>query len=358
MASSKLRYNEFADQIDIDALEAAIGFDIIDQQGANDVGHCPLPHGLHKHGDTTGKFAIHREKMVYHCWVCGGGNLLSLAMEVNDMDVDTATKWLYQFAHGDTRTDQEFAEFFESLIAPEEKPTLSMPYFNPRVLDKFDDDTYWFNTRGISNEVIERHNLRYSNVTMKPAPVRQRNGVREKIDDDYYGPAAIFPHYWKSQLVGWQNRWMNWDAKHIKTPKWLAKYTNTTEFPKKDTLFNFDCAIVADEPVIVCESCPTVLFLESNDIPAVSYFGGSINETQLKLLRRFQKGVILAPDNDEVGNTFVKDATEYLERFIEVKVLPPVPGKAGSDLGDFADKPFCELREFLALAKDPDPLNI
>jgi DNA primase len=326
----KIRYSEFVNRIDVDAFKEAIEFEPVDTNGENDIGHCPDVWGLHKHGDTTGKFAIHRGKRLYNCWVCGGGSLLSLVMEMYDYDVDEATEWLYQFARGDTRSDSEFIDDFLAMIQDDKHREETLPYFNPRVLEKFKDDPSWFLTRGITEEVIEEYGLRYAEVGMKTAPIRQRKDGPEKIDDDYYGPTAVFPHFWEGKLVGWQNRWIN----DPDTPKWLAKYTNTTDFPKSYTLFNLDKAQLASEPVVVCESVPTVLMLASIDVAAISYFGGTIKEPQLRLLRRLNQGVILAPDNDGPGEKFLEEATGYLERYIPVYHLPTVDLHEGSDLGD------------------------
>lgn len=337
---AKRRYREFKYDIDIDAFESAIGFEPSEQRGNNDIGQCPDVWGLHKHGDTTGKFAIHRDERLYNCWVCGGGSILSLTMEMYEMDVDEATEWLRQFAIGDVRSDAEFVDDFLDLLEDTERRVATMPFFNERVLDKFNDGVDWFYTRGLNDETIAEYNLRFSTLAMKPAPIKMRGDSPEKIDDDYYGPTAIFPHYWQGRLVGWQHRWMDWNENHTKTPKWLAKYTNTTDFPKSDTVFNFDKAQRAHDPVVIVESVVTALLLSRYEIPAISYFGGGIKEPQLRLLRKLQQGVILAPDNDDVGKKFVNTATKYLESYVDIEILPPVKGKLGADLGDYADEKF------------------
>lgn len=355
-------YSEFSERIDMDAFEAAIDFDVLERKGDNDIGHCPDIWGLHKNGDSTGKFAIHREKRVYNCWVCDGGSILSLVMEKFQWDVDEATEWLRQFAQGDMRTDGEFMDYYFELLEDSDRRVATMPYFNERVLERFDGPVDWFHTRGLDDSVIASYNLRFGESVMKPAPMKETADGPAKIDDDYYGPAAIFPHYWQHRLVGWQHRWMEWDPLRHKTPRWLAKYTNTTDFPKSDTLFNLDVAAEGSDPVVVVESVPTVLLLARYDIPAVSYFGGGIKDPQLRLLRKLQQGVILAPDNDPVGKKFVDTATQYLERYIEVKCLPPVKGKAGLDLGDFVNKKYRKdnqgvyeaIRDHLDLAYAPE----
>jgi DNA primase len=329
---SKHRYADFRDAIDVDAFEEAIGFTPSRREGENDIGFCLWPDN-HKHGDTTGKFAIHRGKKLYNCYVCGGGSLLSLAMELYGFDVDEATVWLKQFANSSAQSDASFQAYLLELLEDLESRQETMPYFNPRVLERFNDDRSYFHERGISTEIMDKYHLCYSNRTMKSAPIKQKGDEKIKIDEDYYGPAAIFPHFWQGKLVGWQSRWMEYPD----TPKWLAKYTNTTDFPKSTTLFNYDEALKAARPVVVVESIPTVLFLASFDIPAISFFGSQPKEPQLRLMRRFHHGVILAPDNDDVGDKMVRVTTNYLEPFIPVWHAEKVEGEPGADLGDYAE---------------------
>lgn len=354
MSRHKLEYKDFVDAIDIDAFEEAIEFEPLEHRNGEDVGYCPDLWGLHKHGDSTGKFAINREKRVYHCFVCGGGTLLSLAMEFSHSDEETATEWLHQFARGDTRTDTEFVEDFMKLLDTyQEKRGDRMPYFNEHVLSQFDpayhpldlDDVpiSWYEGRGISEEAQQNHRLCYGKHHKKVAPIRGG----EKIDDDYYGPCIVFPHFWEGRLVGWQHRWLN----HGKdTPKWLPKYTNTSDFPKTQTLYNYDRAIKQPgDRVVVVESVPTVLFLASMGVTAIATFGSSVVESQLRLLRRFQGGVIIAPDNDAPGEKFAQGAQSYLERYVDVTVLDPVELGEGSDLGDYmsTDDPVGNLYDHL-----------
>lgn len=287
-----------------------------------------------------------------NCWVCGGGSLLSLAMELYDFDVDTATQWLYQFTDDiDVVSPAEWEYRMLREMAEDTKERgNNMPYFNERVLERFADPTLFWKSRGVSDEIITEYDLRYSNMVMKPAPLK--NG--EKIDDDYYGPAAIIPHYWRGKLVGWQHRWME-DLR----PKWVAKYTNTTDFPKHNTLYGYDNARRSKDKILVCESVITVLFLASCGIPAVSYFGGGIKPEQLHLLCSFDKGVILCPDNDAVGDKFLTEATPYLKRMIPVWHLPKVKLGPGADLGDFAkaDNPLMRVHEHLLKAYRPEEVT-
>jgi hypothetical protein len=147
-----LRYSKFVDQIDLDEVYAELGFapDQEDHRG-NDIGQCILPWGLHQHGDTTGKFAIQREKKVFNCWVCGGGSLLSLVMAVKDLSDEEATNWLYQFTKPAEERGEAFLERISKIMRPEKGQAWCNPYYNERVLDKWlTDDHPWLEERGIA----------------------------------------------------------------------------------------------------------------------------------------------------------------------------------------------------------------
>jgi DNA primase len=321
----KRRYGDFASRINIDAFEEAIDFEVIDtDKNNNDVGHCPDPWGLHKHGDQTGKFAIQRDKKVYNCWVCGGGSLLSLVMAIKDIDEAGAIDWLYQFASEDAISEEQFEDEIARLMATEIDRKKPLPYFNEHVLDRYESAYDWGAERGISEEVIDGFQVKFD-------PVHLRRG---KTKDDYIGPGIILPHFWQGRLVGWQVRWLDEER-----PKFVSKYTNTGDFPKDSTVYNYDRSYFAEE-IVVCESVPTVMVLATHGIPAMATFGSNVNDDQMKYLRGCAKGLVIAPDNDGAGAKYVDALYEGLDRFIPLKMVEPVgEPDSGSDLGDLFDDP-------------------
>lgn len=345
------RYAGYVNQIDLDAFEEAIGFEPI-KHGVNkhgepeDIGHCPDPWGLHKNGDTTGKFAINRQKRLYGCFVCGGGTLLDLTSAVKRMTDQQAEEWLYQFTTPATVTNREFIDEIDELLAEHERGQEVMPYYNERVLEPWTAEIGrlegWLADRGISPEVAIRARLGFQADAMRLAP--QKSGRR--LQEPYTGPCVYFPHYWGERLVGWQQRWLDEDR-----PSWIPKYTNTSGFPKTETIYNYEQVYLAQRPIIVCESVPTVLFLESLGYPAVALFGSSVTEEQMRLLRLCQQGLVLAPDNDGPGRKWTSYTEEeklygrervlladYLARHVLLRVMEPVGEyDSGNDLGDLLD---------------------
>jgi len=327
MADGTHRYSRIAPRIDVDAFEEAIGFVPIetDDKG-NDVGQCPDLWGLHKHGDQTGKFAIHREKRVYNCWVCGGGSLLSLAMEFNGLEEDQAIDWLLDYVNDTPVTDEAFLTELEGILAVEQHKKAVLPYFNPKVAERFQEGHPMYEEKwGIPEETRIKFKAGFNPEARK----RKRNR------DPYIGPGLIFPHIWKGRMVGWQTRWLD-DAR----PSWVKKYTNTTDFPRETSIFNYETVYLAQRPIVVVESVPTVLFLDSLDIPAVATFGSNVTPDQFKLLRSCQQGLILAADNDEPGRKLRRTARESLSRFVSLRFSDFV-GKyeSGDDLSDIHDDP-------------------
>lgn len=322
-------YQEFAHRIDIDALEEAMGWEPIERTGDEDRGYCLDIYGLHKHGDTTGKFSINREKRVYHCWVCGGGSLLSLAMEFNSMSQDEATQWLYQFTSPQTIS---LAKEIDQILETESPRKEFFPQFNQKILTPWVQNKHsWFNLKNIADKTREEFQLGFD-----PQALRFHRAGKET---PYEGPAIILPHFWQRKLVGWQSRWLDEGR-----PKWIPKYTNTSGFPKQETLWAYDRALQESEPPIIVESVPTAAFLWSLGISSIATFGATVTKSQMRLLRKFQAGIIIAADNDQAGIEGRKELTNYLSRFIPIMWAP----LAKDESADLADCEIEEVRELLS----------
>jgi hypothetical protein len=336
------RYSEFAHSIDVDQFMEAIGFDPQDEVRGFATGHCPDPWDMHKNGDTTGKFGIHLENRTFNCFVCGGGSLLSLAMAIKDWTEEEATDWLYEMTAPVDLSNEDFMSEIEQILAIEHREKKVWPYFNEHVLDKWTDpeggwpvEMYdWLDGRGIAVDVAISYRIGYD-----PQHIR-----KSKSKEDYVGPAIILPHTWGGRLVGWQCRWLDDER-----PKWVPKYTNTRDFPKAETVFNYENVYLSPEPIVVVESVPSALFLISVGVPAVATYGSDVTDEQIRLLRKCQQGLILAPDNDAPGRKWLKSPerkkwergepavplAERLARFIPLAVTAPIGElDSGGDLGD------------------------
>jgi len=332
-----MNFKDFQHRIDIDAVEEALGITVEETRDDEDIAFCPLPWDMHTHGDTTGKFALHRKKMVWNCWVCGGGSLVSLVKAINDVDEEEAVRWLHEFAVDDD-DDRYERRMLEELYSKEEEEETTLPVFSSRALQGYRNDRHeWIDGRGISPEIQERFKIMHG-VEMKTDPKNPAFCFESEV--------IIFPHFWAGSLVGWQTRWLMEPR-----PKWLPKYTNTKQFPRKETLWGYDQAVAfvkenPDHQPIVVESVPSALFIWSNGFPAIATFGASVSEDQIGLLRKFQGGIVLAPDNDEAGWMSLEHIGKSLQRYAPVTWVEPPGEERGSDLGDLVEQP-TSLAEYM-----------
>jgi hypothetical protein len=123
-----------------------------------------------------------------NCYVCGGGSFLSLAMEALDLDVEQATKFLFGLCGDDLRDDNEFVDDFLESFKDVNKRVETLPYFNDRVLEKYDTDVpvdvlgKW----NISSIAAEDYGVRYSDSVYRKAPSRSKFEGEE-----YSGPGIV-----------------------------------------------------------------------------------------------------------------------------------------------------------------------
>jgi len=330
----KLYWEEVAESLDLHRVMDELGITVKDTNRSWLLSSCPLP--SHPGNDANPSFGINEDDLIFNCFVCGGGNIPQLVIEIEgltngDSEEDTAwqqaLRWLAQFSELDTGTDYdpEFVQRLQSIVAerankPKRVRRNPLPIFSASVLNKWNYPSLemlakWNITK---HETIESFELRYD---LK----HERH--------DYVGPALIIPHFWERELVGYQQRWMDEDR-----PKRIAKYTNTNNFPKKETLFNWDGALVAartSAPVLVVESAMTVVRLFDMGIQAVATFGTSVNQSQIARLGALPY-LVLSYDNDVAGRRAVKKLKDILAEYTFVEALSP-PRGAKYDLADLSE---------------------
>lgn len=309
-----MNYKNFVYQIDLDSLYDELDWEPTTQTDTEDKGFCFDPWGYHKNGDTSGKLAINREKMVYNCWVCGGGTILHLVKAIKNWSEEETVDWLYRFTITKENSAEDVISDIEEIMTPPDKVEAPLPYFNPAILKDMNELTTgssWFWTF-LSNRNISKEVAAYFNV------------IPGRYDESRKSRPVILPHFWDNKLVGWQSQWS----------LGLPKYTNTSNFPRKQTLWGYHFALAQREAPIIVESVLTALYLISEGYSSVATFGSQITDKQLRLLRVFQQGVQLAPDNDDAGRIWLAKTSDYLQRYIPVLQVPFVTAKIGADLGD------------------------
>lgn len=217
--------------------------------------------------------SLNYEKLTYKCLGCKAqGGILWLITKVRSCTWEEARAWLEQ-ATGTGKTLMPLSrllEFYDALYA--DKKTLPpIPVFAESVLDPWTDG-------GVHPYFAERH-------------IPEDTALRFRLGYDRSQDRIVIPHFWKGQLVGWQTR------EPRKTTGDMAKYLSTDEFPREQTIFNYDpkrrSAVVFEAPMSVLR--------HAHRLPVEATFGASITDRQIKVLGAHCEKLILWLDNDEAG---------------------------------------------------------
>lgn len=280
---------------------------------------CPL------HDERTPSFSINirsdsKRYGLFNCFACGGGDICQLVKEIkNFSSYHEAETWIEDnyLELSDEWSSESLLKKISELSMIEKSHSLTEEEKMPEYEYLFPFVTHpWMYTQGLTDEAIKHFQITYD--------------PKEEV--------IIFPHWWKGKLVGWQSRDLTGERK--------AKYLNTSNFPKRNTLFNYD-NLTWEKPVIVVESPKTAAVLWGRGIHNVTAtFGASLSEEQMVSLWSFPL-VYLWFDNDDPGRKATRTAIQYLKDNTEVYVIPPVD----IEKGDAADIPSSELDGYLDRVK-------
>jgi len=177
---------------------------------------------------------------------------------------------------------------------------------------------YMTEARGISEEVLKSHSVGYDEKEVR----------------------IVLPHFWHGKLVGWQKRRQD-DPRWPMTPleetgRWGPKYQNSHSFPKLETLYSTTqlTTDMDNSSVLVVESVLSILRAETLTTSSItartmttkaltnatSTFGAKVSDTQLKLLRNYDR-VVLWFDDDIAGLRATLRVCKALDNFTHVYVV-------------------------------------
>lgn len=325
-SKSPMSWNILKHQVDLDKVLAWLDIHGT-HQGDEIIAPCPLP--SHPGSDVNPSFGINVNKKVFNCFTCGeGGSLPTLIMHLHHIEYPEAIEALIGFITGDVDDDSSFEDHLRQILFwDDEAQDIEFPVFNDRILDpwmvgaipalgpEWDPPGTPNRRRGITLEMQRVLKLGYD-------PEHYR---RLKNEDEYVGEAIIIPHYFEGSLVGYQSGWL--DANR---PKKIPKYTNTRNFPRGETLYNFDRAIEsADSTCYVVEAPITTAYIEGLGYSSVAAFGAELTRDQYDLLANFDR-LVAAFDNDEAGYKATRKFCLNMREVVQAWVLAPVNVEKGN----------------------------
>ena len=332
--------------------------------GANYMGLCPF------HQEKTPSFAVHPAKQIFHCFGCGvGGDVFKFVMMMDNLTFPEALRRLAEKVgvtlsdtFGDATYDanarvrtalykmhEAVAKFFASQLSGTTEGRLARAYLEDR---------------GLTDEVVGRFRLGYAPADGQ-ALTRQLTGsgyeselleksglvVRDAERNRHYDRfrrRIIFPIANDSgKVVAFAGRALGDEQ---------PKYLNSPETPiytKGRVLYHLDRAAQAIRKLdytILVEGYMDCIAVASSGIENVAAScGTSLTESQIRLLARYSRRVVVNYDPDSAGVAATeRSLTLLLEEGFEAKVLA-LPG--GLDPDSFVRKQGAGVyRELLAAA--------
>ena len=306
-------------QICADLLEE-LGTNVIEDKDFEFRFHCHLPFGNHAHGDTTGKARLNYEKLVFSCWVCGGGGFLWWLQTMRGEDGDGIRSWLAdRTGIGGVQDTQKLLDFLDAIMSSPSTSSLQMqrviPHYDSRILDQWAFiHPYLTDFRHIPAQNVIDSNVGYGVLRMKVGEVFVPS---ERI---------IIPHFWNGQLVGWQSRRLTDDG----TPK----YISTPDMPKDLTLYNYDRT--AGQTIIV--EAPISVVSKRHLAHMEATFGANVTDHQLDLIAQHDGDIVLWMDNDPAGWGSMEAMCEFLAQ--RTSRLFIVDSPYAADPADMSDVDF------------------
>lgn len=319
--------------------------------GSNFRALCPF------HNEKTPSFMVSPDKQIYHCFGCGkGGDLISFVMGMEGLDFVEALKSLAPRA-GVIIDNQEFSDNSQKnrLLQILE---FSRKYYNYILTsekgdrEKIQSIKRYLNARGLSEEAISNWQIGYSldnyddllnflkskkftdteilssGMSFKSEKGKHFNRFRDRV---------MFP------INDINGRTVAFTARinpEIKDNNSLGKYINSPQteiYDKSRILFALDKArmpIKEKDVVILVEGQMDAISAHEagfNNVCAVS--GTALTVSQLNLIKRYTKNIILAFDQDSAGeNATDRGVSEALRMGFNLKIANLEGGKDPDDI--------------------------
>jgi DNA primase len=315
------------------------------KSGQNFTGLCPF------HAEKSPSFAVHPTKQIYHCFGCGvGGDVFKFVMEMEKCSFPesirvVAEKCGIAVPQARERSPEERKEnqqraalvemhrvaqaFFTNQLEATAEGKVARAYLEDRGLDKAAIDQFGIGYAPSGGDVLLRSlKQKYPEKLLVESGLVSRDQGGRMFDR--FRRRITFPIANESgKIVAFGCRALGDD---------MPKYLNSPETPiysKSNVLYHLDRAKEAlrrsDFAVLVEGYMDAIAVARAGISNVVASCGTSLAETQIKLLARFTRRVIVNYDPDTAGQTATERSISLLlEQDFEVRVLA-LPGKADPD---------------------------
>lgn len=351
----------------LDIVELINGYTPLKKTGRSFKGLCPF------HQEKTPSFVVFPDSQNFHCFGCGkGGDLFTFVMEIEKLDFREALRELAAKAGVSLDTTPGVApekdERRQKLLAALD---FAATYYHDRLLNSPAGEAgrKLALDRGLDDRMIERFRLGFAPAgwdNLGPL-LRNRNidteiaieaGLLQRREDgsgtyDRFRNRFMFPIADRDgAIVGFGARAMGDDQ-----PKYLNS-PQTPLFDKSSILYGLNLAKEAirsqDQVVIVEGYMDAIAAHQFGHENAVAAMGTALTESQVGLIKRFSKRIVLALDSDAAGQMATLRSLESMPNALD-HVDRPIPDPAG--LVRFEKKLDAQISILqLPEGKDPDEL--
>jgi DNA primase len=312
------------------------------KNGQNFTGLCPF------HSEKTPSFAVHPVKQIYHCFGCGvGGDVFKFVMEMDKCDFMEAVRAVAEkcgiaIPRGRERSPEERREQQQRTALVELHREAAA--FFARQLEATPEGKAargYLADRGLDGEAIARFGLGYAPSggdallrhlkTKYPEKLVELAGLASRDPSgrphDRFRRRIIFPIANEAgKVVAFGGRALGDD---------LPKYLNSPETPiyvKSSVLYHLDRAKesirAADAAILVEGYMDTIAVARAGIGNVVASCGTSLTETQVQLIGRFTRRIIVNYDPDAAGQAATERSLAILlEHNCDVRVLALPGGK-------------------------------
>jgi len=312
------------------------------KSGQNFVGLCPF------HSEKTPSFAVHPVKQIYHCFGCGaGGDVFKFLMEMDKSDFPEAVRAVaekcgiaipqprerspeerreQQQRTGVVEMHRDAAAFFSRHLEGTPEGKAAKAYLLDRGLDAEAISRFGLGFAPSGGDALWRH-LK----TKYPEKLVESSGLVGRDPSgrvyDRFRRRIMFPIANDTgKIIAFGGRALGDD---------LPKYLNSPETPiytKSHVLYHLDRAkesIRQGDAVVLVEGyMDTIAVARAGIGNVVASCGTSLTETQVKLLTRFTRRVIVNYDPDTAGQAATERSLAILlEQNCDVRVLALPGGK-------------------------------
>jgi DNA primase len=328
-----------------DIVEVIGQYTSLKKAGRNFTALCPF------HSEKNPSFFVYPEQQSWHCFgACNtGGDVLSFIMKKEGLDFGEALKLLARRAgvnlpsrieREDRKEEKEelyqvneaAALYFNNLLLNSPAGEKARSYvesrgFTPKTVADFQLGFSLDSWEALKKYLLEKG---HSETTMLTAGliIEAENG---RTHDRFRGKLMFPIRDIKGRTIGFGGRVLD-DS--------LPKYTNspqTPTFDKSGTLYGIDMAAAAirqQDMAVIMEGYMDVITAHQNGITnAIACMGTAVTETQVNILKKLSKNLVLALDADAAGEEAMLRTVGYEDILkAEIRVITVPEGKDPDDI--------------------------